>query len=53
MALLEELGELGPRQAPLRADLLPLQVAGLETRNHVRFSNAEQLRSIGGAPMLM
>ena len=42
----EEVGERRARDAPLRADLLALEIAGLEARDDVGFGDAERLRRV-------
>ncbi len=43
---MQELIDRGARDAPLRADLLALQVALLKARHHVGFGDAEHLRDL-------
>src|SRR6187399_3080246 len=45
--LLEELGQLRPRDSPLRPDALALEVARLQAGDDIRFGYAERFCSIG------
>jgi hypothetical protein len=46
--LFQKLGERHARDAPLAADALPFQIAGLEAGDDVRFGDAEALAASAG-----